>query len=93
MLSVGMEQLPRVRFEHHRAGKMRGAMPCRGFGALAGTCEQRLMAAVHAVEVANRERCAAQLLGDMIETVEDMHGRAIRGRTRGFRTTSSISET
>ncbi len=72
MRPVRLEELARVRLEQDDAGG-----PARLGRLLARDVEQRLVAAMHAVEVADGERGAARGGGNVVDAVEDLHGRGI----------------
>ncbi len=66
---VGLEELARVRLEQDDAGRA-----CRGAaGRVLDRLQQRLVAPVHAVEVADRQHRAARGLGDVAGSVDDDH--------------------
>jgi hypothetical protein len=69
MRAVRLEELSRMRLEHH--GTRQPAVLCDG---CAGSLEEGLMAAMHAVEIANRERGSPGLMGNMVVSVNDVHG-------------------
>ena len=68
MRLVRLEELARMRLEHHGAGQpaMLGHCPARRL-------EQGLMAAMHAVEVADRQRRPPRFVGHVIVSVDDVH--------------------
>ncbi len=69
MRLVGLEELARVRFENHGAG---GASRFAGLGD--GQTDQRLMAAMHAIEIADRHHRTPRKRRHVAEAVNDLHG-------------------
>jgi hypothetical protein len=69
---VGLEVLARMRLKHDRPG-----LRSKPAGLFASGFDQCLVAAVHAIEVADRERCAAGGCWNLIAAVDDAHGAGI----------------
>src|SRR5687768_3732948 len=69
MRSIGLKELARMRLEHH--GARQSAMSgCRG----ACLTKQGLVPAMDAVEIPDRERGPSGIMGDVVVSVNNVHG-------------------
>jgi len=75
---VGLEVVARMRLEHDHA-----ASGLRGLGLVQRLCQQRLVAAMDAVEIADGEYRTSKVQGNMIETVLDQHRSTLTAAPRG----------